>query len=144
MIQLASGILGAAAAALAFSTMPLDLSARSNLQAASLQVQPQAQSEAQSKAPLVMPQVTRAAKGDRLASPSVIGAMGHVTLSVGLPGSADSSVVMRIVLPKTGTSEKAQEPKERASSSKKRVACEPAVSVLAPAAKLMQPARCVT
>jgi hypothetical protein len=91
-----------------------------------------------------MPQVARAVKGDRLAAPGSAGDAKSLTLSFGLPGSADSSVVMRLVLPANNVSDRPQTQKERASSGKKRVACEPAVSVLAPAAKLIEPARCVT
>jgi hypothetical protein len=135
MFQLASGILGAAAATLAFSTVHLEVSAKGDLQR-------QQPAVAQSVA---APQIVRTAKGDRLTNPAVQGQ--NLTVSFRVPGAPDSSVMMRIVLPAgshKATSPSAPAPANRASTGKRMVACEPSVSVLAPVAKLLQPSRCVT
>lgn len=132
MFQLASGILGAAAATLAFSTMHLEVSAKDD----------QGQQAAMVRADAA-PQVERAGKGDRLTTPSVQGQ--NLTVSFRLPG-ADSSVMMHVLLPagNSATDHKAAPPTDRASTGKRMVACEPSVSVLTPVAKLLQPSRCVT
>ena len=69
------------------------------------------------------------------------------TVSFRLPG-ADSSVMMRVLVPAGGQNEtdhKASSPPvDRASMGKRMVACEPSVSVLTPVAKALQPSRCVT
>ena len=89
-------------------------------------------------------QVARAGKGDRLTMPSVEGQ--NLTVSFRLPG-ADSSVMMRVLLPgasQNTADRKPSPPAERASTAKHMVACEPSVSVLTPVAKQLQSARCVT
>lgn len=139
MFQLASGILGAAAATLAFSTVHLEVAAKGDLQRPHDAV---AQSVATT-------QVVRAAKGDRLTALTVEGKNSqgqNLTVSFLLPG-ADSSVMMRVLLPSgaNATQDKiSPAPADRASTGKRMVACEPSVSVLAPVAKLLQPSRCVT
>jgi hypothetical protein len=132
MFQLASGILGAAAATLAFSTVHLEVPAKGD------QRQPSAIVRADAG-----PQIERAGKGDRLTTPSVPGS--NLTVSFQLPG-ADSSVMMRVPLPAGGsaTDHIAPPPVDRASTGKRMVACEPSVSVLTPVAKLLQPSRCIT
>lgn len=132
MFQLASGILGAAAATLAFSTVHLEVSAKGD----------QGQQAAMVRTDAV-PQIERAGKGDRLTTPSVPGQ--NLTVSFRLPG-ADSSVMMRVLLPASGsaTDHKASPPADRASTGKRMVACEPSVSVLTSVAKLLQPSRCIT
>lgn len=135
MFQLASGILGAAAATLAFGTMHLEVSAQSGQGQRTAMVQSDAQN-----------QVMRAGKGDRLVTPSVQGQ--NLTVSFRLPG-ADSSVMMRVLLPgdsqsAAGRSTPQQTQTQRASTGKRMVACEPSVSVLAPVAKILQPSRCIT
>jgi hypothetical protein len=138
MFQLASGILGAAAATLAFGTVHLEVAAKGDLQ--------QQIAVAQSG---VTPQVVRAAKGDRLTAPAVHGQNlqgQNLTVSFRLPG-ADSSVMMRVLLPSGGnaTEDKVSPAAAgQASTGKRMVACEPSVSVLTPVAKLLQPSRCVT
>lgn len=139
MFQVASGILGAAAATLAFGTVHLEVAAKGDLQQQQI-------AAAQSG---VTPQVVRAAKGDRLTAPTVQGQdlQGqNLTVSFQLPG-ADSSVMMRMRLPNGGnaTEDKVSPaPAGQASTGKRMVACEPSVSVLTPVAKLLQPSRCVT
>lgn len=132
MFQLASGILGAAAATLAFGTVHLEVSAKGD----------QGQQAAIVRADAA-PQIERAGKGDRLPAPSVEGK--NLTVSFQLPG-ADSSVMMRVPLTAGGPAagHTARPPVERASIGKRMVACEPSVSVLTPVAKLLQPSRCVT
>jgi hypothetical protein len=134
MFQLASGILGAAAATLAFSTVHLEVSANGDLQ--------RQQSAAVQSASA--PQVVRTAKGDRLSIPAVEGQ--NLTVSFRVPGEQASSVIMRVALPNSG--QKAAPPvapaANRASTGKRMVACEPSVSVLTPVAKVLQPSRCVT
>lgn len=133
MFQLASGILGAAAATLAFSTVHLEVSAKGDQQQTVANVQSVSAS-----------QVVRAGKGDRLTSPSPQGQ--NLTVSFRLPG-VDSSVMMRVQLPANGqnaTDRSPSPPVDRASTGKRMVACEPSVSVLTPVAKVLQPARCVT
>lgn len=131
MFQLASGILGAAAATLAFSTVHLEISAKGE------------QGQAAMVRADAVPQVERAGKGDRLIAPSVQGQ--NLTISFRLPG-VDSSVMMRVLLPAGGsaTDHKVAPPADRASTGKRMVACEPSVSVLTPVAKLLQPSRCIT
>jgi hypothetical protein len=85
--------------------------------------------------------VDRTNKQDRLQIPMAGEPAQNFTLSFRLPGATDSSVMMRVpvralaknlpVAPKTN-------------ASKRMIACEPSVSVLTPAAKLLEPARCVT
>src|SRR3569623_2992606 len=87
MFQLASGILGAAAATLAFSTVHLEVAAKGDLQR-----QPVAAVQSVSA-----PQVVRTAKGDRLTIPTVDGQ--HQTVSFRVPGEDASSVIMRVALP---------------------------------------------
>ena len=132
MFQLASGILGAAAATLAFGTVHLEVSAKSEQGQQAAMVRTDAAS-----------QVERASKGDRLTTPSV--QAQNLTVSFRLPG-ADSSVMMRVLLPAGGstTDRQTPPPTDRASTGKRMVACEPSVSVLTPVAKLLQPSRCVT
>ncbi len=132
MFQLASGILGAAAATLAFSTVHLEVSAKGD----------QGQQAAMVRTDVV-PQIERAGKGDRLTTPTAPGQ--NLTVSFRLP-SADSSVMMRVLLPASGsaTDHKTSPPADRASTGKRMVACEPSVSVLTPVAKLLQPSRCIT
>jgi hypothetical protein len=137
MFQLASGILGAAAATLALGTVHLEVSANGG------RVQQQGQQTAIARSDAVS-QVERAGKGDRLTAPSAQGQ--NLTVSFGLPG-ADSSVMMRVLLPasdQNAAKQKAPAPADRASTGKRMVACEPSVSVLTPVAKLLEPARCVT
>jgi hypothetical protein len=135
MFQLASGILGAAAATLAFSTVHLEVSAKGDLQ----RQQPAAVQSASA------PQVVRTAKGDRLTNPAVEGQ--NLTVSFRVPGEQASSVIMRVALPHDGQKAAppiAPAPANRASTGKRMVACEPSVSVLTPVAKVLQPSRCVT
>lgn len=133
MFQLASGILGAAAATLAFGTMHLEVSAQGGQGQQTAMVQSDAQT-----------QVMRAGKGDRLGTPSVQGQ--NLTVSFRLPGG-ESSVMMRVLLPGDGqsaTGRSTPQQTDRASTGKRMVACEPSVSVLAPVAKILQPSRCIT
>jgi hypothetical protein len=135
MFQLASGILGAAAATLAFSTVHLEVSAKGDLQR-------QQPTVAQS---VSGPQVVRTAKGDRLAIPAVEGQ--NLTVSFRVPGEHASSVIMRVALPdgsQKAAPPVAPAPANRASTGKRMVACEPSVSVLTPVAKQLLPSRCVT
>jgi len=138
MIQLASGILGAAAATLAFGTMHLEVSARGG---------PQQQVPAVEQS--VAPQIVRTGKGDRLTAPGIQGQ--NLTMSFRMPGASDSSVMMRIILPAGGqnavdpnANSNTTAPADRASTGKRMVACEPSVSVLTTVAKQLQPSRCVT
>ena len=139
MIQLASGILGAAAATLAFGTMHLEVSARGG---------PQQQVPAVEQS-VAMPQIVRTGKGDRLTAPGIQGQ--NLTMSFRMPGASDSSVMMRIMLPAGGqnavdpnANSNTTAPADRASTGKRMVACEPSVSVLTTVAKQLQPSRCVT
>jgi hypothetical protein len=135
MFQLASGILGAAAATLAFSTVHLEVSAKGDLQR-------QQHATVQS---VSAPQVVRTAKGDRLTIPAVEGQ--NLTVSFRVPGEHASSVIMRVALPtgdRKSTNPAAPAPANRASTGKRMVACEPSVSVLTPVAKQLQAVRCVT
>lgn len=95
------------------------------------------------------PAVNRAAKGDRDALPGM--ARDSVTLSFSLNGQRDMSVVMRlptapVARPEVGTTGTGTGSSQPAASSTPRrlIACEPTVSPLAAAAKMVGPGRCIT
>jgi hypothetical protein len=92
--------------------------------------------------------VDRTAKGDR--DPAVVPAGGGVTISFKVPGSSDSSVMVRMPsgdaadalrrAPASTTSNG----KGLSSAVARPVACEPVVSVLTSVAKQLAAGRCVT
>ncbi len=70
------------------------------------------------------------------------------TISLKVDSLADTSVVVRVPLPKEARNlapaPAATKPADRKPDRKMVVACEPTVSVLTEVAKLLQPGRCVT
>ncbi|WP_349642962.1 hypothetical protein [Afipia massiliensis] len=103
--------------------------------------------EAIARAETITVNVDRSAKGDR--DPAVSPAGGGVTISFKVPGSSDSSVMVR--MPSGDAADALRKaPASTTSTGKgssagsRPVACEPVVSVLAPAARQLAPGRCVT
>jgi hypothetical protein len=133
MIQLASGILGAAAATLAFGAVHLEVAAGNDM------LGPRQVVTSQS-ADTIAASIDRAGKGDRLGN-SVSSESPSFTLSFRMPGVTDSSVMMRVPAPEVARS---TPPSRNSGSAGRRVACEPSVSVLTPIAKQLDAARCVT
>jgi len=87
--------------------------------------------------------VDRSAKGDRAATVTPV---GGVTLSFRLPGSEDSSVMVR--MPSGGAADARKAPASTvgkgSSAGSRPIACEPVVSVLTAVARQLAPGRCVT
>lgn len=87
--------------------------------------------------------VDRSAKGDR---ETVVASGGGVTISFKVPGSDDSSVMVR--MPSGDTAEARKAPVSTvgkgSSAGTKPIACEPVVSVLTAVAKQLAPGRCIT
>jgi len=86
--------------------------------------------------------VNRQAKADRADAPPVL--LKTQTISVGVDGLADTSVLVRI--PVAQIRKEARNTPARLSKQPvaRTVACEPVVSVLTEVAKQLQPGRCVT
>jgi|SRR3984957_18779067 hypothetical protein len=86
--------------------------------------------------------INRAAKADR--ATGVTGSPTPTkTISLQPEGRSDTSVLVRIPMAQAGNGSSAP-PVTKPENRKMTVACEPVVSVLAEAAKLLQPGRCVT
>ena len=86
--------------------------------------------------------INRAAKADR--ATGVTGSpIPTKTISLQPEGRSDISVLVRIPMAQAGNGSSAP-PVTKPDNRKMTVACEPMVSVLAEAAKLLQPGRCVT
>lgn len=151
MSNLASGTLGVVAGMLALGAVHLEVSAGNGLlgpvQRGDATMMNPSRMEAIARADAITVNVDRSAKGDR--EPAVSPAGGGVTISFKVPGSSDSSVMVRMPsgdaadalrktpAPTTGTG-------KGSSAGARPVACEPVVSVLAPAARQLAPGRCVT
>jgi hypothetical protein len=144
MSYLASGTLGVVAGVLALGAVHLEVSAGNGLLGPAQRGDATLTSPA--RAETVAINVDRSAKGDRelAVSPS-----GGVTISFKVPGSSDSSVMVRL------PSGDAADAKRKApalttstgrgsSAGARPVACEPVVSVLTAVAKQLAPGRCVT
>jgi hypothetical protein len=90
--------------------------------------------------------VNRAVKADREAN--VPASAPTRTISLKVDSLADTSVLVRVPLPKEARNlppaPAATKPGARKPDRKMAVACEPTVSVLTEVAKLLQPGRCVT
>jgi hypothetical protein len=132
-ISLAAGCAGLVAGTLAFGAVQFALGNDLTFGARSTVMPPQYN-------------VNREAKADRLAPPPVV--PSGTTLSFRTPSLPDTLVVTRI--PAEDTRAKDPKPDTLLRSSvrplpvKRTVACEPAVSVLAEVAKLLDSSRCVT
>jgi hypothetical protein len=136
MIQLASGILGAVAATLTLGAVHLEVATGNDLFGPRHLVSSQSEDA-------IAGSVDRTNKGDRLEIPVAGEPAQNLTLSFKLPGAADSSVMMRVPVRAVVRNLPAT-PKTSASNGKRMIACETSVSVLTPAAKQLEPARCVT
>jgi hypothetical protein len=144
MAYLASGTLGVVAGMLALGAVHLEVSAGNDLLGPVQRGDASLTSPA--RAETISINVDRSAKGDRelAASPS-----GGVTISFKVPGSSDSSVMVRLP---SGDAADAQRKApaltigtgKGSSAGVRPVACEPVVSVLTAVAKQLAPGRCVT
>lgn len=152
MSNLASGTLGVVAGMLALGAVHLEVSAGNGLlgpaQRGDAAMMSPARTEAIARAEAITVNVDRSAKGDR--DPAVSPAGGGVTISFKVPGSSDSSVMVRMpsgdaadALRKAPASTTSTTGKGSSAGSRP-VACEPVVSVLAPGARQLAPGRCVT
>lgn len=144
MFNMASGILGAAAATLALGAVHLEVAAGNDL------LGPARRGDASLAAPAATQAVNRAAKADRSGDRgAVTPAADAVTLSFRIPGLADQSVMMRLP---TGAAIEARRrtpaPADSTSGNgvvkRPAIACEPVVSVLTAVAKQLEPGRCIT
>lgn len=145
MSYLASGTLGVVAGMLALGAVHLEVSAGNGLLGPAQRGDATTTSPARTEAIAV--NVDRSAKGDR--DPAVSPAGGGVTISFKVPGSSDSSVMVR--MPSGDAADalrKAPAPTigtgKGSSAGARPVACEPVVSVLTPVARQLAPGRCVT
>ena len=95
------------------------------------------------RAEAIVINVDRSAKGDREA---VATPVGGVTISFRVPGSEDSSVMVRMPSGDAADARKAPASTvgKGSSAGSRPVACEPVVSVLTAVAKQLAPGRCVT
>lgn len=135
MIQLASGILGAVAATLAFGAVHLEVAPANDRLG---------ENPAVSKTGgFITDTVERTGKGDRQEVPVAGRASGSLTIGFVLPGSSGSSVLMRVPVRQVATSGQPLRT-DKASVPRRMIACEPPVSVLTPIARQLGPARCVT
>jgi hypothetical protein len=128
MSQVFSGILGALAVSLSFGAA--QFASGSDLrgqQAAAQEVT-----------------VNRQAKADRADVPTV--SLKTQTISVGVDGLSDTSVLVRVPVAQTRKEARNTPPAPTVSKHPvaRTVACEPVVSVLTEVAKQLQPGRCVT
>ena len=151
MSNLASGTLGVVAGMLALGAVHLEVSAGNGLlgpaQRGDAAMMSPVRTEAIARAETITVNVDRSAKGDR--DPAVSPAGGGVTISFKVPGSSDSSVMVRMpsgdaadALRKAPASTTTTG--KGSSAGSRPVACEPVVSVLAPGARQLAPGRCVT
>ncbi|MGD9836598.1 MAG: hypothetical protein AB7F72_00205 [Afipia sp.] len=89
--------------------------------------------------------VDRSAKGDRAAT---VTPAGGVTLSFRVPGSEDSSVMVRMPSGSAADARKAPASTSTvgkgSSAGSRPIACEPVVSVLTAVARQLAPGRCIT
>lgn len=141
MASLASGTLGVMAGVLALGAVHLEVSAGNGL------LGPMQRGDASLAAPArpepIMVNVDRSAKGDREA----VGApVNGVTISFKVPGSDDSSVMVRMPSGDAADARKAPVSTvgKGSSAGSRPVACEPVVSVLTAVAKQLAPGRCIT
>lgn len=152
MSNLASGTLGVVAGMLALGAVHLEVKAGNGLlgpaQRGDAAMTSPVRMEAIARAETITVNVDRSAKGDR--HPAVSPAGGGVTISFKVPGSSDSSVMVRMpsgdaadALRKAPASTTSTTGKGSSAGSRP-VACEPVVSVLAPGARQLAPGRCVT
>lgn len=141
MANLASGTLGVLAGALALGAVHLEVSAGNDL-LGPMQRGDAAMLSTASAGP-VRVDVDRSAKGDReaAASPS-----GGVTISFKVPGSDNSSVMVRMPSSEAADARKAPASTvgKGSSAGSRPIACEPVVSVLTAVAKQLAPGRCIT
>jgi len=141
MANLASGTLGVMAGMLALGAVHLEVSAGNDLlgpvQRGDASVTVPARAEA------IVINVDRSAKGDREA---VATPVGGVTISFRVPGSEDSSVMVRMPSGDAADARKAPASTvgKGSSAGSRPVACEPVVSVLTAVAKQLAPGRCIT
>ena len=143
MSYLASGTLGVVAGVLALGAVHLEVSAGNDLLGP-------ARGDATMTSPArvepIAVNVDRSANGDRELS---VSPSGGVTISFKVPGSSDSSVMVRLP---SGDAADAQRKApalttgtgKGSSAGARPVACEPVVSVLTAVAKQLAPGRCVT
>jgi hypothetical protein len=86
--------------------------------------------------------VNRAAKADRAPVPA--SPIATHTIALQPDGLDDTSVLVRVPLPKEARNRQVPSLIDRSGVRKTTVACEPTVSVLTEVAKLLEPGRCVT
>ena len=91
----------------------------------------------------VVVNVDRSAKGDR---ETVVAPVSGVTISFKVPGSEDSSVMVRMPSGDAADARKAPASTvgKGSSAGNRPVACEPVVSVLTAVARQLAPGRCIT
>ncbi|RTL53591.1 MAG: hypothetical protein EKK40_03275 [Bradyrhizobiaceae bacterium] len=148
MVQISSGVLGAAAAALAFGAVHLEVAAGNDLLGPrNLVSSEQSFQDASSRAyDDTAASVNRAAKADRESAPAAEHA--GVTMSFRLANVPATSIVTRVQAPAaSGSALRIDNPQAKnipPHSGSRIVACEPSVSVLTPVARQLQPSRCVT
>lgn len=137
MSNMASGILGVAAAFLALGAVHLEVAAGNDLLGPSMTV------AARTDVSATLMNVDRSAKGDRAAA---VSPAGGTTLSYNVPGTPDASIMMRVPAGAAADAlRKSPVSTGKGSSAGTRpVACEPVVSVLTDVAKQLAPGRCVT
>jgi len=139
MIQLASGILGAAAATLAFGAVHLEVATGNDLLGPRHLVSAKTSNLIAGTPDIV----DRSGKGDRQNVSMTRDTARDLTIGFRVPGSSDSSVLMR--MPLREVAKNVTTPGGQSASVPRRVvACEPSVSVLTPIARQLGPARCVT
>ncbi|TXJ09968.1 MAG: hypothetical protein E6Q28_14895 [Afipia sp.] len=141
MANLASGTLGVVAGMLALGAVHLEVSAGNDL------LGPVQRGDASATVPAqtgpIAINVDRSAKGDREA---VTTSGGGVTISFKVPGSDDSSVMVRMPSGEAADARKAPASTvgKGSSAGSRPIACEPVVSVLTAVAKQLAPGRCIT
>lgn len=144
MSNLASGTLGVVAGMLALGAVHLEVSAGNDL------LGPVQRGDASlvipARAEPVAINVDRSAKGDR---ETAVSPVGGVTISFKVPGSEDSSVMVRMPSGEAADARKAPASMtigsgKGSSAATRPVACEPVVSVLTAVAKQLAPGRCIT
>ena len=86
--------------------------------------------------------INRTAKADR--APVPVSPITTRTIALQPDGLDDTSVLVRVPVPKEARNRPPQPSGMKSRDSKTAVACEPPVSVLTEVAKLLQPGRCVT
>jgi len=135
MFQVARGVYGAAAIALALGAIPL-AAGRDLADGAQLLL-----TSAASNVIAPASAVNRDAKADR--SARTMGTPSD-TISLRLDDLPGTSVLVRLPVAKSARDGSSAPSSTKSGTGRPKVACEPVVSVLTEVAKLLQPGRCVT